>query len=102
MNNLTYGNPPVLEDCTDIGTVPSAVAPRKITNEGRFAGREELIGSVYGMEIPPLRRVWMVVAHFRQGVRDGSIPSPYSVRLPGLGILVYDLDEHGENWRVLK
>lgn len=101
MTNLTYGNPPDIKDCTDIGTVPTAVAPRKITNEGRFAGREEMIGSVYGMEIPPLRRVWLTVSYYRDGVRSGDIPVPYSVRCQGLGILVYDRDETGDNWAVL-
>lgn len=101
MGSLSYGNPPDIKDCTDIGTVPTAVAPRKITNEGRFAGKEEMIGSVYGMEIPPLRRAWMVVAYFRDGVKSGEIPVPYVVGIPGLGTLVYDRDEHGENWSVI-
>lgn len=101
MSELRYGNPPDIKDCVDIGVVPSAVAPRKITNEGRFAGREEMIGSVYGMEIPPLRRVWMAVAYYRDLVKRGDIPVPYSVNIDGLGILVYDRDEHGENWSVV-
>lgn len=101
MSELRYGNPPDIKDCIDIGEVPAAVAPRKITNEGRFAGKEEMIGSVYGMEIPPLRRAWMTVSYYRAGVKSGDIPVPYSVKIEGLGILVYDRDEHGENWRVL-
>lgn len=100
MTDLRYGTPPDIKDCTDIGTVPTAVAPRKITNEGRFAGKEEMIGSVYGMEIPPMRRAWMVVASYRDGVKSGEIPVPYSVKVPGLGTLVYDRDKHGENWSV--
>lgn len=79
MGSLTYGNPPRLEDCTDIGTVPEAVAPKKITNPGRFANQEDMIKSVYGMEIPPVRRAWMAVAHYRDGVKSGDIPVPYSV-----------------------
>ena len=86
--NLSYGNPPAIEDCTDIGTVPEAVAPRKIKNEGIFAG-DETVGEMYGEEIPALRRAWLVVAHYRPGVRSGDIPVPYSVKISGLGRLVY-------------
>lgn len=108
MTNLTYGNPPALKDCTDIGTVPEAVAPRRIENQGIFAG-DETVGAMYGEEIPPLRRAWLVVAHYRQGVRSGDLPSPYSVRVPGLGRLVYhNVDPDfpsmgtGDNWKIVK
>ena len=100
MTNLTYGNPPAIEDCTDIGTVPEAVAPRRIENQGIFAG-DETVGEMYGEEIPALRRAWLVVAHFRPGVRSGEIPTPYSVKLEGLGTIVYSLDELGDNWAVI-
>lgn len=104
MNGLKYGNPPDIKDCTDIGTVPEAVAPKKITNQGVFANQEDMIKSVYGMEIPPLRRAWMVVSHFKPGTRSGDIPVPYSVRVPGLGTLVYGNDDpyNGDNWGVVK
>lgn len=101
MGSLTYGNPPDIKDCTDIGTVPEAVAPKRIENQGIFAG-DETVGEMYGEEIPPLRRAWMVVAFYRDKVRSGDLPTPYSVKVPGLGTLVYDRDEHGENWEVLK
>lgn len=99
MTSLTYGNPPDIQDCTDIGTVPEAVAPKRIENQGIFAG-DETVGEMYGEEIPPLRRAWLVVAHFRPGVRSGEIPTPYSVKLEGLGTIVYSLDELGDNWAV--
>lgn len=88
MEVITYGNPPRIEDCTDIGTVPEAVAPRKIKNEGIFAG-DETVGEMYGEEIPALRRAWLVVSHYRAAVRSGDVPVPYSVRVPGLGRLLY-------------
>lgn len=106
--NLSYGNPPNIQDCTDIGTVPEAVAPRKIKNEGIFAG-DETVGEMYGEEIPALRRVWLVVAHYRPGVRSGDIPVPYSVKISGLGRLVYhnvdpDFPASGgsDNWAIVK
>ena len=98
--NLSYGNPPDIKDCTDIGTVPEAVAPKRIENQGIFAG-DETVGEMYGEEIPALRRAWLVVAHFRPDVRSGDIPTPYSVKLEGLGTIVYSLDELGENWAVI-
>lgn len=108
MTNLTYGNPPNIEDCTDIGTVPEAVAPRKIKNEGIFAGDEQ-VREVYGENIPDVRRAWLVVSHYRQGVRSGDVPTPYSVRVPGLGRLLYhnvdpDFPDMGEsdNWTIVK
>lgn len=99
--NLSYGNLLNIKDCTDIGTVHEAVAPRKIKNEGIFAG-DETVGEMYGEEIPALRRAWLVVAHFRPGVRSGEIPTPYSVKLEGLGTIVYSLDELGDNWAVIR
>lgn len=108
MTNLTYGNPPKIEDCTDIGTAPEAVAPKRIENQGIFAG-DETVGEMYGEEIPPLRRAWLVVAHYRAGVRSGDIPTPYSVRVNGLGRLVYhNVDPDfpsmgsGDNWAIVK
>lgn len=108
MTNLTYGNPPKIEDCTDIGTVPEAVAPRRITNEGIFAGDLSLMNMMQE-EIPSLRRAWLVVAHYRAGVRSGDIPVPYSVRVTGLGRLVYhnvdpDFPSMGtsDNWAIVK
>lgn len=107
MNELKYGNPPRLEDCVDLGTIPETAVPVKIGNVGIFAGNEQLRG-LYGEEIPPMRRAWLAVAHFRDGVRAGEIPSPYTVLVPGLGRLVYqnsdpDFPQYGEcdNFEIL-
>lgn len=101
MTELKFGNPPPIEDCVDIGTVPDGVAPFKLENTGRFAGldiltREGVAGSV----IPPVRRAWLVVAYYRPRVRSGDIPVPYVVRVPGLGTLTYNLGAYGDEWEV--
>ena len=38
---------------------------------------------------------------FRNGVRSGDVPSPYTVKIPGLGRLVYEYGNLGDNWAVL-
>lgn len=108
MTEITYGNPPAIEDCTDIGTVPEAVAPRRITNEGIFAGDMSLMNMMQE-EIPPLRRAWLAVSYYRDKVRSGEIPTPYRVKLSGLGTLVYhNVDPDfssmgtGDNWAIVK
>lgn len=100
---LKYGSPPELEDCVDIGTVPPGVAPFKVANEGDFAGIPGML-PVMGKTIPPHRRAWLTVAHYR---RNEEVPKPYVVRIPGLGKLVYDdhdkkLGIAGDNWAVLE
>lgn len=97
---LKYGSPPNIEDCTDIGTVPPGVAPTKFSGEdfGHLPG----VHGALGMSIPPHRRAWLTVAHFRKA----DVPIPYVVRIPGLGKLVYDdhdkkLGFQGDNWEIL-
>lgn len=94
---LKYGTPPREEDCTDIGTVPPGVAPDKLLPEGDFTSTPGIINA-HGFTIPPHRRAWLTVAHFRKA----DVPLPYSVRIPGVGRLLYDRDNSGENWSVVK
>lgn len=101
MNILRYGNPPKLEECVDLGTVPLDVVPRRIQNEGMFAGDMNLI-EMYEVEIPPHRRAWLAIAYFR----DKEVLVPWRAEIPGLGTLVYtDRDAEtgivGDNWEVL-
>ena len=91
---MRYGNPPNVKDCIELGTVPERVAPRTIQNEGIFAGNE-VVFQAAGMKIPPVRRVWMVIRHYREQ------PTPWQVRVPGLGVLVYGNDNGLENWAVI-
>lgn len=91
---MQYGNPPNLKDCTDLGTAPEMVAPRTVENEGIFAGNE-VVFRVAGEKIPDVRRVWMTIRHYR------GQPTPWRVRVPGLGNLVYDEQDGLENWAVL-
>lgn len=98
---LKYGNPPPLGDCVDLGTVPLEVVPRRIQNEGLFAGDMNLI-EMYEVEVPPHRRAWLTVAYYR----DKDVPTPWRLQVPGLGTLVYtDRDAEtgyeGDNWQVL-
>lgn len=103
VNMLKYGNPPAIEDCADIGTVPPGVAPTHLKNEGDFAGIPGAFNAD-GFKLPDHRRAWLTVAHYR---RRDDIPYPYSVRIPGLGKLVYhnqnpDTAWEGDNWTVLE
>lgn len=94
---LQYGEPPAEEDCVDIGVVPENVAPVKLTNE--FIGRNTEFYNLVGAEIPPVRRAWLTVAHYRYA----DVPLPYKVKIPGLGTLLYDKDEwESDCWAVVK
>lgn len=97
---LTYGTPPAIEDCVDLGTVPGEVVPKAIGNNGIFAGDMTLVG-LYDTNVPPHRRAWLAVAYYR----DADVPKPYRVKIPGLGTLLYHNEDPkygaGDNWTVL-
>lgn len=102
MKTLRYGNPPDISDCVDLGTVPLEVSPKKIENNGIFAG-DMIVHELSGMEIPSHRRAMLTVSYYR----DKDVPKPYRVNIPGLGTLVYaDRDAEtglaGDNWEILE
>lgn len=98
VNWRVYGEPPIREECTEIGTVPAGVAPETLDNVGSHASKESMLPH-YGKDIPPVRRCWMVVAYYR----NKDVPVPYSVRIPGLGTLVYGRDKwDGDCWQLFE
>lgn len=99
---MSYGSPVNLADCVDLGTVPMDAVPLKIDNHTSiFAGREDLRG-VYDTDLPPERRVWKAIALYRDKVRSGEIPVPYSVKIPKLGTLVYNYENGLESWEITR
>lgn len=97
---LQYGSDsemPQEGECVDMGTVPANVAPRTVEN--RDLGENSMdLADLFGSEVPPVRRVLMTVAHYR----NKGVEYPYAVKIPGLGRLLVGLDKYDcECWTVI-